>query len=175
MVADARDAFILHFEEDGNATVTEVPQRELTMLSIRGINAPDSEMTGELLGLLRGAELPTPSRSNGWDGWLRVASIEANFSDFTARPGAIPYLDPAWRSHRYSIFQPAYLNVPGPRSHTRATFGALKPGDVMEWTTASTCMATDAAGRMMLLVNVIVAFVSLLIYSIFASLIDIGA
>lgn len=153
VVADARDAFVLHLDETSRMHAIELPQRELTMISIRGINAPDSVMTRNLIGPLRAAERPRPDAPDGWDAWLRICSIQGNFGDTTARPGAVPYLDPAWRSHQHSIIQPPYLNVEGPRSHIRPAAGTLRREDVVEWTASSTCVAADRSGRLSLLVN----------------------
>jgi hypothetical protein len=153
VVADAHDAFVLHLDEHVTMHAIELPQRELTMVSIRGINAPDSGVTRNLLAPLAEAELPRPSESDGWDSWLRIASVHGNFTDEWARDGAVPYLAPEWRSHQHSILQPPYFNVPGPRSHTRASTETVQPGDVVEWTVSSTCVAAARDGATMMLVD----------------------
>ena len=153
VVADARDAFVLHLDEYATMHVTELPQRELTMISIRGINAPDSVMTRNLLAPMRETPLPHPAAADGWDPWLRVASVHGNFTDGWARDGAVPYLDPQWRSHQHSIIQPPYFNVPGTRNHARASAESLQPGDIVEWTASSTCAAAASDGGMLLLAD----------------------
>jgi hypothetical protein len=153
LVADWKDAFVLHLDEHGFMHATEVPQRELLFLSIRGINAADSVMTRNVLDRMRAVALPAPARPNGWDPWIRALSIPENFGDDWAREGAVPYLSPEWRSHYHTVIQPPYLNVPGPRNHTRAVPEKLLPGDVVEWTASSTFVAADAEGRFVLLYN----------------------
>lgn len=152
-VGDHESAYILHFDEHSRLHPIEIPPREVLILSIRGINAQSSVVTRNLLGMIRAAELPDPSRPDGWDSWIDVFSIQRHFRDDWARDGAVPYTHPDWRSHQHSVIQPPYLNVQGPRSHKRAEPSSLQPGDVVEWTASSTCAAADRNGRFSFLYN----------------------
>ncbi len=153
VVMDINDAFILTMDDTGEQTVIEIPQQELTMLSIRGINAPDSVVTSKFLEPLRKAELPQPFVPNGWDSWVKMASIQAQFNHDWAVENAFAYNHPNWRSHKYSIIQPPYFNTDDERFHRAATAQNSQADDVIEWTSSSTCVAADRDNNFIFLYN----------------------
>lgn len=154
VVADEKSAHIIHIKGDLSVAVYDVPPKELQFVSIRGVNVDSSIMTKNVRPEMLGAELPDPAVKDGWDTWINQQSIQARFGDEDHANGiAVPYQDPRWRSHRFSLVQPPYLNVDGPRSHMRPDPANPQPGDIIEWTASTTCVAANRKGEFVLLYN----------------------